>query len=91
MIVGPHTSNWDFIIGIMARSALGTKIHFLGKHQLFIAPWGWIFRAMDRGRRHWWSHENGEQSNVQQDCTGTGALASSHGAPYDYEVSSGLR
>ncbi|MGI2175583.1 lysophospholipid acyltransferase family protein [Shewanella ulleungensis] len=46
MIVGPHTSNWDFIIGIMARSALGTKIHFLGKHQLFIAPWGWIFRAM---------------------------------------------
>ncbi|GGP54416.1 acyltransferase [Shewanella algicola] len=46
MIVGPHTSNWDFIIGIIARSALGTKIHFLGKHQLFIAPWGWLFRAM---------------------------------------------
>ncbi len=46
MIVGPHTSNWDFVIGIIARSALGTNIHFLGKHQLFIAPWGWLFRAM---------------------------------------------
>ena len=46
IIVGPHTSNWDFIIGIIARSALGTKIHFLGKHQLFIPPWGWLFRAM---------------------------------------------
>ncbi|WP_137224285.1 lysophospholipid acyltransferase family protein [Shewanella sp. MEBiC00475] len=46
MIVGPHTSNWDFVIGILARSALNTRIHFLGKHQLFIAPWGWLFRAM---------------------------------------------
>ena len=46
LIVGPHTSNWDFIIGIIARGALGTKIHFLGKHQLFIPPWGWLFRAM---------------------------------------------
>ncbi|MCL1142732.1 lysophospholipid acyltransferase family protein [Shewanella gaetbuli] len=46
IIVGPHTSNWDFVIGIIARGALNTKIHFLGKHQLFIAPWGWIFKAM---------------------------------------------
>ncbi|KIO36952.1 MULTISPECIES: lysophospholipid acyltransferase family protein [unclassified Shewanella] len=45
-IVGPHTSNWDFIIGVLARGALGQKIHFLGKHQLFIPPWGWLFRAI---------------------------------------------
>lgn len=45
-IVGPHTSNWDFILGVLARSALGHNIHFLGKHQLFIAPWGWFFKAM---------------------------------------------
>ncbi|WP_153912928.1 lysophospholipid acyltransferase family protein [Shewanella sp. TC10] len=44
MVVGPHTSNWDFIIGIIARSALGMNIHFLGKHQLFIPPWGWFFK-----------------------------------------------
>ncbi|MBV7316049.1 lysophospholipid acyltransferase family protein [Shewanella sp. NIFS-20-20] len=46
MIVGPHTSNWDFIIGVIARGALKTQIHFLGKHQLFIPPWGWFFRAI---------------------------------------------
>ena len=34
IIVGPHTSNWDFIVGVMARGALKQRIHFLGKHQL---------------------------------------------------------
>ncbi|WP_144211839.1 lysophospholipid acyltransferase family protein [Shewanella donghaensis] len=46
MVVGPHTSNWDFVIGIVARFALGIKINFLGKHQLFIPPWGWFFKAL---------------------------------------------
>ena len=46
IIVGPHTSNWDFIVGVMARGALGQSIHFLGKHQLFIPPWGWLFKAL---------------------------------------------
>lgn len=45
-IVGPHTSNWDFILGVLARGALGHEIHFLGKHQLFIPPWGWFFKAI---------------------------------------------
>lgn len=44
LIVGPHTSNWDFIIGMLARGALGQQIHFLGKHQLFLPPWGWFFK-----------------------------------------------
>lgn len=46
VIVAPHTSNWDFILGVLARGALGTRIHFLGKHQLFIPPWSWFFRAI---------------------------------------------
>lgn len=46
IIVAPHTSNWDFIVGVLARGALGTRIHFLGKHQLFIPPRGWFFRAI---------------------------------------------
>lgn len=46
IIVAPHTSNWDFIVGVLARGALGTRIHFLGKHQLFIPPWGLFFRAI---------------------------------------------
>lgn len=46
MIVGPHTSNWDFILGVIARGALGIKVNFLGKHQLFLPPWGWFFKAL---------------------------------------------
>lgn len=45
-IVAPHTSNWDFILGVVVRGALGKKINFLAKHQLFIPPWGWFFRAI---------------------------------------------
>jgi 1-acyl-sn-glycerol-3-phosphate acyltransferase len=43
--VAPHTSNWDFVIGVMARSILRLqKAKFLGKSQLFKAPYGWFFR-----------------------------------------------
>lgn len=44
--VGPHTSNWDFVLGILARSALGAKVRFLGKHQLFKFPYAWLFRML---------------------------------------------
>ncbi|HEX9396370.1 MAG TPA: lysophospholipid acyltransferase family protein [Burkholderiales bacterium] len=43
-IVAPHTSNWDFVIGIIAVFALGLGVRFLGKHTLF-NPWlGWLMR-----------------------------------------------
>jgi 1-acyl-sn-glycerol-3-phosphate acyltransferase len=31
VIVAPHTSNWDFPIGISAVFALGLRVRFLGK------------------------------------------------------------
>ena len=37
-IVAPHTSNWDFIVGILAVFALGLRPRFLAKHSLF-NPW----------------------------------------------------
>ena len=43
-IVAPHTSNWDFIIGISAVYALGLRVQFLGKHTLFRPPLGWLMR-----------------------------------------------
>ena len=46
MIVVPHTSNWDFPVGVLARSALSLKISFIGKHTLFRPPHGWIFKAL---------------------------------------------
>jgi len=56
--VAPHTSNWDFPVGLAARSILRiTKAQFLGKSQLFKPPFGWFFRwlgghPVDRTRAH---------------------------------------
>jgi 1-acyl-sn-glycerol-3-phosphate acyltransferase len=44
VIVAPHTSNWDFVIGISAVYALGLSARFLGKHTLFYPPLGWLMR-----------------------------------------------
>ena len=38
IIVAPHTSNWDFIIGIAAKLALNLKASWLGKHSIFFWP-----------------------------------------------------
>lgn len=46
LIAAPHTSNWDFIVGIMARSVSRTKMSFLGKGSLFKPPFGWWFRSL---------------------------------------------
>ncbi len=43
-IVAPHTSNWDFVLGIAAMYSLGLRIRFLGKHTLFRPPLGWLMR-----------------------------------------------
>lgn len=43
--VGPHTSNWDFMVGLAYRSLL--RLHgarFLGKAELFKPPFGFVFR-----------------------------------------------
>ena len=45
VIVAPHTSNWDFVVGIAARLALRLRIHWLGKHTLFRGLFGrWMRR-----------------------------------------------
>ncbi|HUQ47708.1 MAG TPA: lysophospholipid acyltransferase family protein [Gemmatimonadaceae bacterium] len=44
IIVVPHTSNWDFIVGVGALFALGFRISFLGKHTLFKWPLGTFMR-----------------------------------------------
>jgi 1-acyl-sn-glycerol-3-phosphate acyltransferase len=45
--VAPHTSNWDFPVGLAARSILKLKdARFLAKSQLFKPPLGWIFRSL---------------------------------------------
>ena len=44
IIVAPHTSNWDFPIGVMALFSLGFRVSFLGKHTIFKWPWGIFMR-----------------------------------------------
>ena len=45
-IAAPHTSNWDFPLGILAAKAIRLKVHWMGKHTLFRWPFGWFFRAL---------------------------------------------
>ena len=41
-----HTSNWDFVYGILGMWALGLKASWVGKHTLFRGPLGPIFKRM---------------------------------------------
>jgi len=42
--VGPHTSNWDFVIGKLAFAMYGINAKFLIKKELFFPPLGWILK-----------------------------------------------
>lgn len=46
LILAPHTSNWDFPLGMLAATALKLDAHWIGKHSLFRWPFGWFFRAL---------------------------------------------
>jgi len=44
--LAPHTSNWDFIIGLLYSRANGIKSHFLMKKEWFFWPLGPIFKRL---------------------------------------------
>lgn len=44
-VVYPHTSNWDFIVGLLAKWAVGLPFSWLGKESLFRGPLGPAMRA----------------------------------------------
>lgn len=57
LIVAPHTSNWDFLILLLARMSFGANISYLAKESLFRPPFGWFFRwtsgiPVERRGRH---------------------------------------
>ncbi len=45
-VQAPHTSNWDFPIGIYITIVLKQNIRYLGKSSLFKWPYGSIFRKL---------------------------------------------
>jgi 1-acyl-sn-glycerol-3-phosphate acyltransferase len=46
IIVIPHTTNWDFPIGILLRPTTGLQTNFVGKSSLFFFPLGILMRAL---------------------------------------------
>jgi 1-acyl-sn-glycerol-3-phosphate acyltransferase len=43
VIVYPHTSNWDFPIGMLFKMHHGVNLHWAGKDTLFRGPLRWFF------------------------------------------------
>lgn len=55
--VAPHTSNWDFPIGVLAMFAFGVRLSWLGKDSIFFFPVSPILRwlggePVDRSAPH---------------------------------------
>ena len=46
IIVYAHTSNWDFVVGILARYAAGLPLSWIAKDTLFRWPFGALFRSL---------------------------------------------
>jgi len=46
VVMGPHTSNWDFIIGRITFANYGVNAKFLIKKELFFFPMGLILKKM---------------------------------------------
>jgi 1-acyl-sn-glycerol-3-phosphate acyltransferase len=46
IIVAPHTSNWDFVAGLVCDLALDLDAAFLAKHTIFIGPFGWWLKSL---------------------------------------------
>ncbi|MBO0950756.1 1-acyl-sn-glycerol-3-phosphate acyltransferase [Fibrella forsythiae] len=45
-VVAPHSTNWDFPIGLWIRHEVGSYVGFLAKSSLFTWYGGWFFRAL---------------------------------------------
>jgi 1-acyl-sn-glycerol-3-phosphate acyltransferase len=57
IIVAPHTSNWDFVIGVLAMFITDVRASWLGKHTIFRFPVAALLRwlggePVDRSARH---------------------------------------
>ncbi len=55
--VAPHTSTWDFPLGVLVNSAGRFNANYLGKHTLFQGPFGFLFRwwggiPVERSKNH---------------------------------------
>ncbi|MCW8108163.1 1-acyl-sn-glycerol-3-phosphate acyltransferase [Alteromonas ponticola] len=57
LTLAPHTSNWDFVLGVLIITAMRLKVSFFGKHTLFKPPLLWFLKRIggipvDRTQSH---------------------------------------
>lgn len=69
--VAPHTSNWDFVIGIAFKLALNLRLKFMGKKAIFIWPFKGVLEslggiAIDRNAKHGVVEQMVQQFQQQQ-------------------------
>lgn len=46
LVCAPHTSRWDLWVTLLFSSAMGLRLHWLGKHTLFWWPSGLMLRTL---------------------------------------------
>ena len=46
IVIAPHTSNWDFILGELGIHSVGMKAGFLMKDTWFFFPLGYLMKAL---------------------------------------------
>lgn len=58
LIVAPHTSWMDFIIGVFAPGSIGLQMHFVAKAELFRFTFGAYFKWMRGAPLNHYKNEN---------------------------------
>jgi 1-acyl-sn-glycerol-3-phosphate acyltransferase len=43
IVIAPHTSNWDFVVGLLAKWVTGLPVRFVAKDSLFATPLAPLF------------------------------------------------
>jgi 1-acyl-sn-glycerol-3-phosphate acyltransferase len=46
LVMAPHTSNWDFILGRLAFFSYGVDVKLLVKKESFVFPFGFLLKAI---------------------------------------------
>jgi 1-acyl-sn-glycerol-3-phosphate acyltransferase len=57
LIAAPHSSNWDFFVGLAVKNILGIRPHFFAKKELFFFPFNLFLKSIggipvDRANKH---------------------------------------
>ncbi len=57
LIAAPHSSNWDFFVGLAVKNILGIHPHFFAKKELFFFPFNLFLKSIggipvDRSNKH---------------------------------------